>query len=198
MRCGVVTFPGSNCDHDVYHVLKHVLGQEVRFLWHDADNLHGSELVVLPGGFSYGDYVRAGAMAALSPIMGAVRAHADAGGMVLGIAVLRTGLGTRMAEAVLLRVGQSHNRVLFGVAVAAFALSLVMPSAMSRVVLLVPIVVALADRMGYAPGSAGRDGLILAATFSTALCASKSSLCSANSEKLRSCATQPRWVSVSK
>ncbi|MEO1366170.1 MAG: phosphoribosylformylglycinamidine synthase subunit PurQ, partial [Acidobacteriota bacterium] len=67
MRCGVVTFPGSNCDHDIYHVLKHLLGQEVTFLWHDNADLRGCELLVLPGGFSYGDYLRAGAMASLSP-----------------------------------------------------------------------------------------------------------------------------------
>ncbi|KAB2968682.1 MAG: phosphoribosylformylglycinamidine synthase subunit PurQ [Thermoanaerobaculia bacterium] len=85
MRCGVVVFPGSNCDHDVYHVLKHVLDQEVLFLWHEDTSLKGCELVVLPGGWSYGDYLRGGAMAALSPAMAAVRAHADKGGLVLGI-----------------------------------------------------------------------------------------------------------------
>ncbi|MEM1177468.1 MAG: phosphoribosylformylglycinamidine synthase subunit PurQ [Acidobacteriota bacterium] len=85
MRCGVVTFPGSNCDHDIYHVLKHVLGQEVTFLWHGNADLRGCEFVVLPGGFSYGDYLRAGAMASLSPIMDAVKRHADAGGPVLGV-----------------------------------------------------------------------------------------------------------------
>ena len=85
MKCGVVVFPGSNCDHDVYHVLKHVLDQEVTFLWHQDDDLKGSELVVLPGGFAYGDYQRAGAQAALSPVMGAVKRHAEAGGLVLGI-----------------------------------------------------------------------------------------------------------------
>lgn len=85
MRCGVVVFPGSNCDHDVYHVLKHVLQQEVTFLWHAEENLHGCELIVLPGGFSYGDYLRGGALAALSPVMAAVRRHAEAGGLVLGI-----------------------------------------------------------------------------------------------------------------
>ncbi len=69
VRCGVVVFPGSNCDHDVYHVLKHVLDQEVLFLWHDDTTLKGCELVVLPGGWSYGDYLRGGAMAALSPVM---------------------------------------------------------------------------------------------------------------------------------
>ena len=85
MKAGVVVFPGSNCDHDVYHVLKHVLGQETNFLWHQDDSLQGSDLVVLPGGFAYGDYLRAGALAALSPVMGAVRRHAEAGGLVLGI-----------------------------------------------------------------------------------------------------------------
>ena len=85
MKCGVVVFPGSNCDHDVYHVLKHVLDQEVTFLWHQASDLRGCELVVLPGGFSYGDYLRAGALAALSPVMAAVRRHAERGGLVVGI-----------------------------------------------------------------------------------------------------------------
>lgn len=85
MRCGVVVFPGSNCDHDVYHVLKHVLGQEVVFLWHGDRSLKECELVVLPGGFSYGDYLRAGAMAAQAPIMPLIRRHADAGGLVAGI-----------------------------------------------------------------------------------------------------------------
>jgi phosphoribosylformylglycinamidine synthase subunit PurQ / glutaminase len=85
MKCGVVVFPGSNCDHDVYHVLKHVLEQDATFLWHQDDSLQGCDLIVLPGGFSYGDYLRAGAMAALSPVMGAVRRHAEAGGLVLGI-----------------------------------------------------------------------------------------------------------------
>ena len=85
MRCGVVVFPGSNCDHDVYHVLKHVLGQDVTFLWHDDSDLGSVDLVVLPGGFAYGDYLRAGAMAALSPIMADVKRHAENGGLVLGI-----------------------------------------------------------------------------------------------------------------
>jgi phosphoribosylformylglycinamidine synthase len=85
MRCGVVVFPGSNCDHDVYHVLKHVLDQEVLFLWHEDTSLKGCELVVLPGGWSYGDYLRGGAMAALSPVVAAVKEHAAKGGLVLGI-----------------------------------------------------------------------------------------------------------------
>lgn len=85
MKCGVVVFPGSNCDHDVYHVLRHVLGESVQWLWHNGSDLQGCELVVLPGGFSYGDYLRAGALASLSPMMGAVRRHADNGGLILGI-----------------------------------------------------------------------------------------------------------------
>jgi len=85
MRCGVVVFPGSNCDHDVYHVLKHVLDQDVTFLWHGDEDLKSCDLVVLPGGFSYGDYLRAGAMAAHSPVMAAVRRHAEADGLVLGV-----------------------------------------------------------------------------------------------------------------
>jgi phosphoribosylformylglycinamidine synthase I len=85
VKCGVVVFPGSNCDHDAYHVVKHVLGQETTYLWHQEDNLQGCDLVVLPGGFAYGDYLRAGALAALSPVMGAVKRHAEAGGLVLGI-----------------------------------------------------------------------------------------------------------------
>jgi phosphoribosylformylglycinamidine synthase len=85
MKAGVVVFPGSNCDHDAYHVFKHVLHQDVEFLWHQEDGLKGCDLVVIPGGFSYGDYLRAGALAALSPVMTAVKRHADAGGLVLGI-----------------------------------------------------------------------------------------------------------------
>lgn len=85
MRCGVVVFPGSNCDHDVYHVLKHVFDQEVLFLWHEDTSLKGCDLVVLPGGWSYGDYLRGGAMAALSPVVAAIKQHAERGGLVLGI-----------------------------------------------------------------------------------------------------------------
>ena len=85
MKCGVVVFPGSNCDHDVYHALGDVLGCETSFLWHQSTRLEGADLVVVPGGFSYGDYLRAGALAAQSPILGAVRELAEAGGLVLGI-----------------------------------------------------------------------------------------------------------------
>jgi len=85
MKAGVVVFPGSNCDHDAYHVLKHVVQQDTVFLWHQDEDLQGCDLVVIPGGFSYGDYLRAGAVAALSPVMSAVKRHAEAGGLVLGI-----------------------------------------------------------------------------------------------------------------
>jgi phosphoribosylformylglycinamidine synthase subunit PurQ / glutaminase len=85
MRIGVVVFPGSNCDHDTYHVLKHVCGQEARFVWHKDSDLSGLDAVVLPGGFSYGDYLRTGAIARFSPVMAAVGEFAKGGGPVLGI-----------------------------------------------------------------------------------------------------------------
>ncbi|MFQ5912644.1 MAG: phosphoribosylformylglycinamidine synthase subunit PurQ [Nitrospinota bacterium] len=85
MKFGVVTFPGSNCDHDCYHALKHVLNQEVRFLWHKEGDLKGLDCVILPGGFSYGDYLRTGALARYSPVMDAVGDFARGGGLVLGI-----------------------------------------------------------------------------------------------------------------
>lgn len=85
MKFGIVVFPGSNCDHDAYHVAKHVLGQQAHFLWHKDRDLKGADVVVLPGGFSYGDYLRCGAIARFSPIMESVVAHAARGGRVLGI-----------------------------------------------------------------------------------------------------------------
>ena len=85
MRFGVVVFPGSNCDHDAYHVLKHVCGHDTRFLWHKDEDLAGVDAVVVPGGFSYGDYLRTGAIARFSPVMRAVRDFAAGGGPVLGI-----------------------------------------------------------------------------------------------------------------
>ena len=85
MKFGIIVFPGSNCDHDTFHVLSRVLGQEVAYLWHDDEDLKGVEAVVVPGGFSYGDYLRSGAIAKFSPIMKKVREHADRGGLVLGI-----------------------------------------------------------------------------------------------------------------
>ncbi|MBN2408742.1 MAG: phosphoribosylformylglycinamidine synthase subunit PurQ [Candidatus Aminicenantes bacterium] len=85
MKFGVVVFPGSNCDHDTYYVLKDVLGQETVLLWHKDHELKGVDCVVLPGGFSYGDYLRSGAIARFSPLMREVREHAERGGLVLGI-----------------------------------------------------------------------------------------------------------------
>ena len=85
MKIGVVVFPGSNCDHDAYHVLKHVCGQDARFVWHKDSDLSGVDAVVLPGGFSYGDYLRTGAIARFSPVMAAVGEFAKRGGPVLGI-----------------------------------------------------------------------------------------------------------------
>ncbi len=85
MNIGVVVFPGSNCDHDCVHVLGDVLGQTVRSIWHKETALDGLDAVVLPGGFSYGDYLRTGAIARFSPVMGAVQKFAASGGLVLGI-----------------------------------------------------------------------------------------------------------------
>ncbi|MFK7786327.1 MAG: phosphoribosylformylglycinamidine synthase subunit PurQ [Crocinitomicaceae bacterium] len=85
MKFGVVTFPGSNCDQDMIYVLEEILDQKVERLWHKDTDLKGVDFVVLPGGFSYGDYLRSGAIAKLSPIMGEVIKHANAGGYVLGV-----------------------------------------------------------------------------------------------------------------
>jgi phosphoribosylformylglycinamidine synthase I len=85
MRWAVVRFPGSNCDQDAFHVLKNVLGQEVDYIWHKESSLNGADAVVLPGGFSYGDYLRTGAIARFSPIMPAVKEAAARGKTVLGI-----------------------------------------------------------------------------------------------------------------
>lgn len=85
MKFGVVTFPGSNCDQDMVYVLEDILGQSVERLWHKDTDLKGVDCVVLPGGFSYGDYLRSGAIAKLSPIMGEVIKHANNGGFVLGV-----------------------------------------------------------------------------------------------------------------
>ena len=85
MKFGIVVFPGSNCDHDVYHVAKHVLGHEAAFLWHKDASFAGVDCIVLPGGFAHGDYLRTGAMARFAPIMKAIEAFADRGGLVFGI-----------------------------------------------------------------------------------------------------------------
>lgn len=85
MKFGVITFPGSNCDQDMVYVLETILKQEVVQLWHKDHDLQGADFIVLPGGFSYGDYLRSGAIANYSPIMKEVKEHADKGGYVLGI-----------------------------------------------------------------------------------------------------------------
>jgi phosphoribosylformylglycinamidine synthase len=85
MQVGIVTFPGSNCDHDVYHVVKHVCGATPVYVWHKDRLPAGLEAVVLPGGFSYGDYLRCGALARFSPVMEDVVSFAKAGNPVLGI-----------------------------------------------------------------------------------------------------------------
>lgn len=85
MNWGVIVFPGSNCDRDCAHVLSAELGQDVDLIWHQEASLSGQDVVVLPGGFSYGDYLRTGAIAQFSPIMKAVKDFAQAGGLVLGI-----------------------------------------------------------------------------------------------------------------
>ncbi len=85
MKFGVVVFPGSNCDADAYHAFKDALGQPTTYLWHKDHDLRGVDCVVLPGGFSYGDYLRSGAIARFSPLMQEVREFADKGGLVIGI-----------------------------------------------------------------------------------------------------------------
>ena len=85
MKFGIVTFPGSNCDYDALQAITEILGEEATYLWHKDHDLKGSDVIILPGGFSYGDYLRAGAIARFSPIMQDVVAHARAGGPVLAI-----------------------------------------------------------------------------------------------------------------
>ena len=85
MKFGIVVLPGSNCDHDALHVTRDVLGAESQLLWHKDTDLKGADCVIIPGGFAYGDYLRAGALAKFAPIMASIRRHADGGGLVLGI-----------------------------------------------------------------------------------------------------------------
>src|SRR6188474_973004 len=85
MKFGVVVFPGSNCDHDAYHVFSKHVGQPVDFIWHKETDLNGFDAVIVPGGFSYGDYLRAGALARFSPVMGAIKNFAAQGKYVFGI-----------------------------------------------------------------------------------------------------------------
>ena len=85
MKFGVLVFPGSNCDHDTYHVIADLAHQPVTFLWHDSADLQGCDAILVPGGFAYGDYLRTGAIARFSPVMQSVKKFADQGGLVLGI-----------------------------------------------------------------------------------------------------------------
>ena len=85
MKFGIVVLPGSNCDHDAFHVAGTVLGADTELLWHKDTSVKGSDCVIIPGGFAYGDYLRAGALAKFAPVMEAVREHARRGGLVLGI-----------------------------------------------------------------------------------------------------------------
>ncbi len=85
VRFGIIVFPGSNCDHDAYHAAKHVFGQDVRFIWHKESSVGDVDAVILPGGFSYGDYLRSGAIARFSPVMQDVVRFAANGGLVFGI-----------------------------------------------------------------------------------------------------------------
>lgn len=85
MKFGVVVFPGSNCDHDAWYAVSQNLGHQADFIWHDSTNLGGADAVIIPGGFSYGDYLRCGAIAKFSPVMGAIKKFAAGGGLVLGV-----------------------------------------------------------------------------------------------------------------
>ena len=85
MKFGVITFPGSNCDHDAYYAVQTALGQPVTFLWHESHDLENCDVVIVPGGFAYGDYLRTGAIARFSPVMESVARFAAGGGLVLGI-----------------------------------------------------------------------------------------------------------------
>jgi len=106
MKFGVVIFPGSNCDEDIIYVLEHIMGQEVVRLWHKDHDLQGAEFIVLPGGFSYGDYLRSGAIARFSPIMQEIITYANKGGYLLGIC---NGFQI-LAEAGLVPGALLHNR----------------------------------------------------------------------------------------
>jgi len=85
MKFGIVLLPGSNCDHDAEHVVRDVLGADAEILWHKETDLRGADCVIVPGGFAYGDYLRAGALAKFAPIMEPIKRHAAAAGLVLGI-----------------------------------------------------------------------------------------------------------------
>jgi len=118
MNFAIVVFPGSNCDHDAYHAVKHVLGQEAHFVWHKDTSLGAADVVILPGGFAHGDYLRTGAIARFSPVMAAVQAFADSGGPVIGICngfqvLLEAGLlpGAMLRNTDMYRCEYVHARV---------------------------------------------------------------------------------------
>jgi phosphoribosylformylglycinamidine synthase len=118
MTFAIIVFPGSNCDHDAYHAAKHVLGQEARFVWHKDTSLGDADVVILPGGFAHGDYLRTGAIARFSPVMTAVQAFANAGGPVIGICngfqvLLEAGLlpGAMLRNSDMYRCEYVHVRV---------------------------------------------------------------------------------------
>lgn len=118
MNFAIVVFPGSNCDHDAYHAVKHVLGQEARFVWHKDTSLGDADVVILPGGFAHGDYLRTGAIARFSPVMSAVQSFADSGGPVIGICngfqvLLEAGLlpGAMLRNSDMYRCEYVHVRV---------------------------------------------------------------------------------------
>jgi len=106
MKFGVVVFPGSNCDYDTYYTLNNIIGVRTEFIWHKDENISQYDLIVLPGGFSYGDYLRAGAIARFSPIMKEIKNYADNGGLILGIC---NGFQT-LLEAGLLKGAMLRNR----------------------------------------------------------------------------------------
>src|SRR5246127_2382735 len=85
MKFGVLVFPGSNCDHDTFHVVSAIAHQPVTFLWHETEDLEGCDAILVPGGFAYGDYLRTGAIAHFAPVMQAVKKFAARDGLVLGI-----------------------------------------------------------------------------------------------------------------
>ncbi len=118
MNFAIVVFPGSNCDHDAYHAVKHVLGQQAHFVWHKDTTLGTADVVILPGGFAHGDYLRTGAIARFSPVMAAVQAFADSGGPVIGICngfqvLLEAGLlpGAMLRNTDMYRCEYVHARV---------------------------------------------------------------------------------------
>jgi phosphoribosylformylglycinamidine synthase subunit PurQ / glutaminase len=118
MKFAVIVFPGSNCDHDAYHAAKHVLGQEAEFVWHKDTSLGAADVVILPGGFAHGDYLRTGAIARFSPVMEAVNVFAAAGNPVIGICngfqvLLEAGLlpGAMLRNAGKYRCEYVHARV---------------------------------------------------------------------------------------